>query len=164
MMRRIAFIIFLLLCVITLVHGIYYYPLLPDHVAKHFNISGHADAWFTKNFFITFYFIITGIFIIIFLGIRYGIQKIPASLINLPNKDYWLSDERKQETFKFISHYSLWFGSATLLLLIEVFNQAFRFNKESMNSLPHPFISLGFYIAFTIVWAIGLFRKFRNMK
>ena len=40
---------------------------------------------------------------VLFPGIGHILRRIPASLINLPNKDYWMSTERKQGTLDFLS-------------------------------------------------------------
>jgi uncharacterized membrane protein len=158
--RRISLTVFLVLCVLCVAQGVYYYPLLPERVASHFGLSGQPDAWSTKTSFVTFYFIITGFVTLLFLGIRFGMSKIPSSLINMPNKDYWLSPERKQETFDFMSHYFLWFASATLLLMLAMFHQTFQVNLGRANGLSHPMLSIGLYIGFSVLWTIGLVRRF----
>jgi uncharacterized membrane protein len=144
------------------VQALTYYPLLPEKMASHFGISGQPDAWATKASLIRAYLVTTGICALLFLGISFGISKIPPSLINLPNKEHWLSDERKQETFDFMFSYNLWFASATLLLLLDMFNQTFQVALGKANALTHPKLSLGLYIGFTVVWTIGLFVKFKR--
>jgi uncharacterized membrane protein len=159
-MRRLSLSVFLVLCILCATQAAYYYPQLPEKVAIHFSLSGQPESWSTKTVFITFYYAVTGIIIIVFLGVSYGISKIPAYLINLPNKDYWLSEKRRQATIKFMLHYFLWFGSVTVLLLLDVFNQSFQVHLGRADSLPHILQSLGLYIGFSAVWVIGLFIKF----
>jgi uncharacterized membrane protein len=158
--RRISLIVFLVLCVLCVAQAAYYYPLLPEKVASHFGLSGQPDAWSTKTSFITIYLIVTGFLMLVFLGISFGMSKINVSLINLPNKDYWLSPERKQQTFDFMFIYFLWLASATLLLLLDMFHQTFQVHLGKANTLSHPTLSLGLYIAFTVLWSIGLIIKF----
>jgi hypothetical protein len=83
-----------------------------------------------------------------------------VSLINLPNKDYWLSSEHKQETFDFLFCYFLGFASATLLLLLDMIHQAFQVHLGRANTLSHPMLGLGLYVGFTVIWSIGLLMKF----
>ena len=158
--KKLSLLVFLVLCALCVAQGIYYYPQLPGKVASHFGPSGQPDAWSTKSSFMEFYFVLIGVLSIIFLGISFGMSKIPVSLINLPNKAYWLSKDRKQATVDFISHYFLWFASATLFLILYVSHQTFQVHIGKANSLVHPMLSLGFYIGFTIIWCIGLFIKF----
>ena len=158
--QKISLTIFLVLCMLCLAQGVYYYPLLPEEVASHFGLSGQPDAWSTKTSFIVHYFILVGFMIIIFLGIRFGMSKIPDSLINMPNKDYWLSPERRQKTFDFMSHYFLWIASATILFLLDMFNQIFQVHLGRANGMSHLVLSLGLLLGFAVLWTIGLVRRF----
>ncbi len=161
-MRKISLILFLTLCALCVVQAVSYYPLLPERVASHFGASGKPDAWATKESLISVYLVTTGICALLFLGISFGISKIPLSLINMPNKEHWLSGERKQETFDFMFSYNLWFASATLLLLMDLFSQTFQVALGKADALTHPRLSLGLYIGFTVVWGLGFFVKFRK--
>lgn len=161
-MRRLSLVVFLTLCVLCAAHLVWYYPQLPDRVASHFGFSGQPDAWSTKKVFITNYLLVTGFSVLLFLGITYGMQKIPVSLINLPNKDFWLSEERKKKTYDFLFQSFLWFASATVLLMLDITHQSFQVNLGKTEFLSHPMLSMGLYIGFTVVWIIGLFLKFRK--
>ena len=77
-LRRLSLAVFIFVFALCVVHVMYYYPLLPEKVASHFGLSGQPDAWSTKTFFVTRYFVITGILAIIFLGISLGFSKIPV--------------------------------------------------------------------------------------
>ena len=90
---RTALTIFLGLFVLSIAHAVYYYPQLPDIVASHFGSAGKPDAWSSRHVFVGIYLfsvIMTGL---IFLGLAYGMRSIPDNLINLPNRDYWLSQD-----------------------------------------------------------------------
>jgi len=97
---------------------------------------------------------------VLFPGIGIIVRKIPANLMNLPNKDYWLSPERKQETVAVLSRQFLWFGSATLLLLLDMMHQTFRVHLGKAQALEHPWTSIVAYVVFTTAWSIGLIVKF----
>jgi uncharacterized membrane protein len=152
--------VFIVLAVLCLTQAAYYYPLLPDTVASHFGRSGKPDAWSSKLFFVNFYLITIGIIVILFPGIGSGMSKMPDSLINLPNKDYWLSPERRQETSESLSQYFYWFGSATLLLMLDIFHQSFLVHLGKAKSLDHPMLSVVTYVDFSVLWSIGLIAKF----
>jgi uncharacterized membrane protein len=164
MRRRLSLMVFLGLLAICAGYGVYNYPQLPEKVASHFGPSGRPDAWSTKTAFMIFYFVMLGVQAILFLGIGFGMSKIPISLINLPNKEYWLSEERKQETVDFMFSYFLWFGSATFIFLLDIYYQCFQVNLGKADSLPHFMLSTGLFIGVTIVWVAGLFLKFRKTR
>ncbi len=159
-MRRLSLGVFLALSTFCLLQGMYYFPQLPERVAVHFNTAGRPDAWSAKTAFLAFYYIVTGTSVVLFLGLSYIMVLIPVKLINLPNKDYWLSDERREETLGFLCRYFLWFGSATILLLIDVFHQSMLVNLGKAETLPHVGHSISAYIVFSAVWIAGLFVRF----
>lgn len=161
-MQKTAFAIFLVLFAACIVHALYYYPSLPDEVASHFSGSGRPDGWSGKGVFLAVYLISVGMNALIFLGIAFGIQKVPDSKLNLPYKDFWLVEERRQETFQFLIQYFLWFGSATFLLLLDAFHQTFMVNLGKAPALQHAVLSIGLYLGFSVAWCIGLFVKFFN--
>ena len=55
-------------------------------------------------------------------------RRLPVSLINLPNKDYWLAPERRDATLAWIGGWSTMFGAATLLLMMALMRQVERVN------------------------------------
>ncbi len=67
------------------------YPQLPDRVASHFDLSGKADGWSTKQGLLRAYLGIIGLVALTILGGAFGVSKLPVSVINLPNRELWLS-------------------------------------------------------------------------
>lgn len=161
-MRNISLLVFIILLALCLAHAVYYYPHLPDRVASHFGASGQPDAWSGKETFMKIYLGVVAFIAILFPGMGFIFRKTPASLINLPNKDYWLSPERKQETIDVLSRQFLWFGSATLLLLLDIFHQAFKVHLGKAQALEHPVASIVAYVVFSVLWSVGLTVKFRR--
>jgi uncharacterized membrane protein len=163
-MRNISLIVFIILLLLCLGQAAYYYPLLPDRVASHFGASGRPDAWSSKESFVKLYLIVVAFITVLFPGIGLVLRKIPVSLINLPNKDYWLSPERAEETIDVLSRQFLWFGSATLLLLLDIFHQSFRVHLGKAQTLEHPVASIVVFVGFSVLWSIGLIAKFKLPK
>jgi uncharacterized membrane protein len=161
-MRNTSRILFILAILLCLVQAAYYYPLLPDRVASHFGASGQPDAWSGKDTFLKIYLIAVAFIAILFSGMGFILRKTPSSLINLPNKDYWLSPERRQETLDLLSRQFFSFGSATLLLLLDIFHQAFRVHLGKALTLEHPVASIVVYIGFSTFLSIGLIAKFKR--
>ena len=159
-MRNISLLVFIVLLLLCLGQAAYYYPLLPDRVASHFGASGQPDAWSSKESFVKIYFIVVVFIVLLFPGIGLMLRKIPTSLMNLPNKDYWLSPERSQDTIDVLSRQFLWFGSATLMLLLDIFHQSFRVHLGKAQTLEHPVASIVVYVGFSVLWSIALIVKF----
>ena len=163
-MRKTAVPLFILLLLLCIAQVTYYYPLLPDRVASHFGASGRPDAWSSKESFVKIYFIVIAFIAVLFPGIGLMLRKAPTDLMNLPNKGYWLSPERKEETVDVLSRQFLWFGSATLLLLLDIFHQSFRVHLGKAQALDHAWISIVVYVLFTTFWSIALIVKFMRKQ
>jgi uncharacterized membrane protein len=163
-MPRLALIVFLVLCALCLAQPAYYYPQLPEKVAVHFGVSGTPDSWSGKWAFTLFSYAVVLSILVLFLGISHGMSRIPPALINMPNKDYWLSENRRRETTGFMSRYVLWLGSGTVLFLLDIFHQSIQVSLGRTAGLPHIYLSLGLYACFVAAWTIGLYKKFGQVS
>jgi uncharacterized membrane protein len=147
-------------CLLSIAQAMYYYPQLPARVASHFGMDGRPDAWSSREDFLIFYCVMVGIVIVVFTVLPYLAAIIPMSWVNLPNKEYWFAPEREEDTRRFLRYYPMWFGSATMLLVIDLMRQAFLVNIGTAKSLGHPTFSLALYIGFSVIWVIGLVIRF----
>ena len=139
----------------------YYAPRLPETVASHFGPGGQPDGWSSKSTFLALY----GVMVVVTVGplllLPLFLRRIPDHLINLPNKDYWLAPERREETFRIIGVYLLWLANGTLMFLAHLMGVAMAANLE-----PEPRLgitswwSFGLYMAFVIGWTPVLLRRF----
>ncbi len=160
-LSRVVFVFVLFVC---LGQAAYYYPLRPDRVASHFGVSGRPDAWASKESFMKIYLVAVGFITVLFSGIGCVLRRTSDSLINLPNKDYWLSPERREETMDFLSRRFLGFGSATLLLFLDMFHQSFRVHLGRASALEHPAASIVAYVAFSVLWSATMIVKFTRQS
>ena len=140
-----------------------YYPALPEQVAVHFNAAGEADGWASKPGLVAIYLGTFPVLAAMFVGIAWGLRKLPASMINLPNKDYWLAPERREATLAFLASWLLWMGNATLLFLVVVLHLTLLANLQPEPKLPDTFwpAFIG-YLGFVAVWIVRLYRRFRK--
>ena len=53
------------------------------------------------------------------------IERVPPSAVNIPNRDYWLADERRRATIDYVTEQFLWIECLTLAFLIAVVALAF---------------------------------------
>jgi uncharacterized membrane protein len=143
--------IFTLIVLIAITHIIYYYPLVPDLMASHFDSSGRPDGWSGKGTFIGVYGGAVLLMILIFIGNYFGIRRL-GPRINLPGI-------RREETIDFlVSRLSL-FCSVTLIFLIGTMHLAFRANLSEGKTLENSFnyLFIG-YLVFVVAWLIGMLR------
>src|SRR5579864_538570 len=94
--------IFLVFVLVGAMQYLYYAPRLPEIVASHFGISGVANGWQTKTAFFGIEVAMILLATVISFGVPRLIEAMPVSLINLPNKEFWLGSERREDTLSYI--------------------------------------------------------------
>ena len=140
------------------------YPDLPDTLASHFGADGRPNGWMRRDVFAWFGLIPLGAALVVtFLG-PLLVKHLPPSLVNMPNKDYWLAPERKAETITAFSSHMDWFGVALLAFLAFVYELVYQANASPDVRLAEgPFLAgLVAFFAFTIVWLVAFYRRFRK--
>jgi uncharacterized membrane protein len=138
------------------------YPLLPEKVASHFDAAGAPNGWSTKK---EFMWAGGGMFagLALFLCLLPMILRItPASLINLPNKDYWLGPEQEGATRQFITTWMLWFAALVLWFLAIMFHGVLVANLQQPPRLFSMWWLLGGFFAAMGVLLFAIFRRFRR--
>ena len=154
--------IFLLLVLFGAAQFAYYAPRLPEIVGSHFGASGSVNGWQTKLAFFAMELLMIVLATIIGFAVPRIIASMPISLINLPNKEFWLAPERREETLLYFRAWSAWFGCALLAFLLFVMELAFRANLQSPPRLNSAaFVpALIMFILFSVFSTIRLVRRF----
>ncbi len=143
---------------------VYYYPNLPERMASHFNAAGEPDGWMSKQGYFLFLGGILSFIILEFTLLPWIIRKAPVRLINMPNREFWFADERREETLRVIGSYFEWFSSALLALFIGINQLAIRANLTGENLSAQSWLILGAFLVFVVVWLIKFYRRFRIEK
>ncbi|MCI0528500.1 MAG: DUF1648 domain-containing protein [Nitrospira sp.] len=153
---------FLLLLLIAAFQSVYYYPQLPEIMASHFDGAGNPNGWSTKLAFFMIYWGMIVLTTFIILGIPKVVTWLPNSLINLPNKDYWLATERRKNTMSFIADQMARFGITTLILAIFVIEAAIRTNLPNTHHFSTTAIwaLLTAYGLFMLIWIVRFITRF----
>ncbi len=158
---RLSRIILVFLISVFISQCVFYYPNLPQIMASHFNGAGAADGWMDKNNFFLVEAGILSLIVFAVLILPYLIGKMPKSLLNIPNKEYWLNDERRAATLKIIGHFFQWFGAALLALFIGINQLVFRANLTGKNLPSLSWAIPGAFLIFVIVWVMQFFNRFK---
>ncbi|MGE0824318.1 MAG: hypothetical protein AB7P18_19655 [Candidatus Binatia bacterium] len=136
---------------------------LPDFVASHFGASGHANGYMTREgyrWFMLFFVVGFPLFIVFMIA---GLPRLMPHYTNLPNRDYWLAPERREQAFDFLTNHALWFGCLLEIFLCSVHWFVVQANTQHPPQLANgPFLmSLGLFVVALIVWISTLVRQFR---
>ncbi len=159
-------IIFLILIVASLALPLFYYSRLPDTIATHFNFRNEADGWMSKNSFFIVEMAVAVLLSGMFFSIAYFVPKFPNSMINLPNKNYWLSAERREESMNVFQQFIYWLGSLTLGFLTLISQEVFILNLQGRNKISssiwiYLFVFLA-VLAFIIIKMVMHFNRTEN--
>jgi hypothetical protein len=99
----------------------------------------------------------------LFIGIPRLLRSVPTGLINLPNKDYWLAPERREETMDRLASYFDVFACATVVLLLVVFELTSLASHGGGLSENYFLPALVAYVVFTAGWTVALIRAFASV-
>ena len=153
--------IFFALIIFALVLPLLYYSKLSNNIAVHFNAGGQADGWVSKKSFLMTQEILTLSIAVLFGTLAFLVSLLPESIINMPNKDYWLNDENISETYKLLQKSFLWFGSITIAFIALVFQETIAANLSGSNKLNGMFwIYLVVYFLLVTIYLVKFIMHF----
>jgi uncharacterized membrane protein len=137
--------------------------ILPSHVAIHFGVGGNPDNW-APNYVQVILFLLVEC--LLFLMIYYSprlVTKLSPRWVNLPNKDFWLSEENKDRTATKLASYLYQFGIVMFAFMFVVGMLTMQANLRDPARLNEPVFlgALGLYLVYTVVWCVSLYRGFR---
>ena len=88
----------------------------------------------------------------------------PGARINLPNRDYWLAPERRDQTIAYLRTLLARFSAALVVFLCYVHWLVVRANEVQPAHLSNSamFAGLGAFVVFALIWTRLLLRRFRS--
>ena len=141
------------------------FAAMPGVMATHFGASGSANGWQTKGQFFIVELIMLGVCLLIGFEIPFIISKAPPSLINLPNKEFWLAPVRRDHTISVMRMQMAWFACALLTFLIVVNQLVFNANQSVPRHLNGPQFTMALvaFLGFTAIWTLRLIGYFSKV-
>ncbi len=163
MNKRISFYLFLITTSFAIAISILYYPKLPQTIASHYGLNGKADGWMSKEWFVVFQISLSLFFFALFTLISYFIPRFNNSLINLPNKDYWLTGNRREESLSKISTLLYLIGSSVNIFFVLIFMEVYSANMDKTYKIGSAvWFYLVFFISLTGILVIKHIQYFNN--
>ncbi len=106
------------------------------------------------------------ILLLLFGALPLLLRRLPESLMNLPNKSYWLAPERKAQTMDRLMGQLLFVGAMALLLMDCVLYLSFTANFSARPFLQQELLwgIIAVFFAASIGWTVFLLRSFRLPK
>ena len=162
MWRRMNWLAFALVSIAAVIQLVYWYPRLPAIVPSHFNAQGQVDGKMTKS---VFFALMAGLQAFCLLGLPLLgklTQSLPHSLINMPNKEYWLAESRREESLAFTFGILVAIAWITALLMLVVIQMSAYVAVQRWTGLP-PWFSGVVVVYMIVVFGICgiMLRRFR---
>ena len=156
--------VLLLLAAAGVVQLLLYHPLLPENLASHFDGAGKPNGFQSRNGFVALSGSVLILTVVLFGGLGALFRTIPSSWFNLPNRDYWLAPERREETLDEILRGMEWLGAVSLGLYLFIIQMVLETNltPEPRLEARTTWIVLGLYLAYTAVWTVRFLLRFRK--
>ncbi|MCZ7556028.1 MAG: DUF1648 domain-containing protein [Bacteroidia bacterium] len=150
------------LLILAAMLSVWFYPQLPERLASHFNASGEADGWMTKDGFFLFYGLLLLLMFGMFAGITWMVRRFPVSMVNIPHREYWLAPERREEAYAVLQRNMHRMSAATLLFMNAMLLISFRANFKQPPSLgSEAWILMLLFLAGLAVLIVRLYQDFR---
>lgn len=137
---------------------------LPERVATHFDFAGRANGWLSRPnhlLFMTAFGVGLPLFLV---GVISSIRWLPAGMVNIPHRDYWLSAERRGETSAWLAKHALWLACLTSGLIAALNVMVTLANRDEPAVLPaaRGFGVVAMFLVGIAVWVTVLCRHFRR--
>lgn len=140
----------------------FYYPALGEIVATHFDAYGRTNGVMSKQNFLIFEIALFALIVGEALLIPLIVERLPVSAINIPNRDHWLAEERRAETFAGIRSMFDALGVVLVAFFIAVNQIVFRANVIRETLPMGIFLAVfGVFLVAMAVWLIRFVRRFR---
>lgn len=140
------------------------YSMSPEHVATHFGIGGQPDGWMSKEVSLGFFLVLKTMLFLLMWFTPVLVTRIPSRWVNLPNKDYWLTESRMPQTKAKMDRSMSEFGAAIMVFFIFVELVVLEANLFDPAQLDERIFltAMGLYLAYVVVWTVRLYRGFRK--
>ncbi|RYZ07394.1 MAG: DUF1648 domain-containing protein [Myxococcales bacterium] len=136
------------------------YSVSPAVVPVHYGPNGLPDRWGSPAELLAVHAGVIGVSSVLFAALPWLVRRAP-SLVNLPNKEYWLAPERRDEAAAKLEGWCGVFGTALNVLVITL--QALLAGGTAQGARGVAFllsVTLGFAL-FTIASCVWLYRSYR---
>lgn len=165
-MHRLAWIVLALCLVATGTFIVATTSALPEAVASHFNGSGLANGFMTRDGYRAF-MLAFGLALPAFLAAVVGLApRLAPARINVPNRDYWLDPKRRADTVNALSAQGAWLGTLTAVFIAALHYVLLLANRSLPPRLPTELfwmLMVGFVVSL-VLWIVILYLRFRSVR
>ncbi len=160
---RLSRIILLLVILVTIEETVRLWFVTPAVMAAHFNIVGLPDRFVSKAAFFGFQIEIEVITTAVAVVSRILLVILPVEFINMPNRNYWLSPDRRTATVERLGSFLDSLFSVIMLATLAGFELAVAANLRTPIFFDARLMGLAIagmtvFAILSLVWLIWSFR------
>jgi uncharacterized membrane protein len=145
--RNIAIYLVVALTAFGLALHAWYWTQLPDRVATHFGIDGNPNDWMSKANATILLCALQVSLPAIFLFIGWTLTKLPTSVINIPNREYWLQPERRLNSLSRMTTMLAWIAVLIAMEMVAIVHLTFLANRSGTSLDTNSFwVILGTFL------------------
>lgn len=165
-MRRPSTVLLVLLTAFAAWRVLTVLPGMPPYLATHFAGGGAANGWMSHFTYLWFNAAMWLLMIGSFWSTRFLVGRTPVRLLSLPNKDYWMAQERREATLASLSNRMEFMGLLTLAGILGVHELVYAANRQPVPTLDESTLIAGLiaYFVILVVWMAALLAGFRVPK
>jgi uncharacterized membrane protein len=138
------------------------YSRLPERMASHFDASGVANDWMSRDGYVWFMVGVVTFVSLTMLAAFGSVRFLPNAVINIPRRDYWLAPERRDETARTLMRFGLLMVGFESLFFLAIHLMVVAANESQPARLSNDvWWLLVAFLATTGVIILKLFLRFK---
>jgi len=159
-----ANLVFLVVTIMAAI-GLYvsWIPGLPAEIPIHFDENMVPDDVVSSSEFLWIFIFSQLAALLVFVGLSFGIRYIPVSLVNLPNREYWLTGERRADSLSWLSGMLMLMASSVMWLMIGLFRMSVQFGRGDLQN-PGPVLWTMVIMFLAVCAGVIIYSLFRFKK
>lgn len=139
--------------------------LMPPLVASHFVASGTANAYASRASYVTV-MLVAGVLVPAVLGEVIGAVSRLSGTLRIPNKDYWMAPERREQSLAWMVSHARWFSCLLSAFICYVHWLVIGANRVQPPELPPARIipALIVFVLGAVAWGVALQLRFLRRR
>lgn len=134
---------------------------LPTRVASHFDARWQPNGWMERTAYLQAMGTVGLAVPLVPIGIGLLIGLLPSGAINLPQREYWLSPERRGEATRYIARHMAWLACLVTVLFLALNWLMVEANRESPPSFSNAVgLTLIVFVGLVTLWTGLLLKHF----
>ena len=154
-----------ILSLLAIVQNAIYWTKLPERVATHFGANGQPNDWMDRTSGTVLMLVVQVAVPWLIVGLAYLTKYLPASLINIPHREYWLAPERRATSLFYVQRLVIAIACVMSMFMMSINHLIFRANMAATSLNMTAFtVVMVLYLSGMAVLVVAMWRRFRVPK